>query len=78
MAAQVTLCLAWSETPEDTFSHDEAHMSIVVWHSVMLYTGQVLDVVKNPENDIFSLVSSYLMFIFSPNVGHKEIIISKS
>ena len=22
MAAQAALCLAWSETPEDTFSHD--------------------------------------------------------
>ena len=26
MAAQAGLCLAWSETPEDTFCHDEAHM----------------------------------------------------
>ena len=26
MAAQAGLCQAWSETPEDTFSHDEAHM----------------------------------------------------
>ena len=26
VAAQAGLCLAWSETPEDTFSHDEAHL----------------------------------------------------
>ena len=26
MAAQAGLCLAWSETPEDMFSHDEAHV----------------------------------------------------
>ena len=26
MAAQARLCLAWSETPEDTFSHGLAHM----------------------------------------------------
>ena len=25
VAAQAGLCLAWSETPEDTFSRDEAH-----------------------------------------------------
>ena len=29
VAAQAGLCLAWSETPEDTFSHDEAHVIIV-------------------------------------------------
>ena len=29
MAAQAGLCLAWSETPEDTFCHDEAHFKIV-------------------------------------------------
>ena len=29
MAAQAGLCLAWSETPEDTFSHDEAHMDLI-------------------------------------------------
>ena len=27
MAAQAGLCLAWSETPEDTFSYDEAQLS---------------------------------------------------
>ena len=26
VAAQAGLCLAWSETPEDTFSHDDAHI----------------------------------------------------
>ena len=28
VAAQAALCLAWSETPEDMFSRDEAHMLI--------------------------------------------------
>ena len=26
LAEQASLSLTWSETPEDTFSHDEAHM----------------------------------------------------
>ena len=26
VAEQVSLCLAWSETPEDTFSHGVAHL----------------------------------------------------
>ena len=26
VAAQAGLSLTWSETPEDTFSHDEAHL----------------------------------------------------
>ena len=26
VAEQVSLCLAWSETPEDTFSHGVAHI----------------------------------------------------
>ena len=26
VAAQVSLSLTWLETPEDTFSHDEAHL----------------------------------------------------
>ena len=26
VAAQAGLCLAWSETPEDTFCHDEAQL----------------------------------------------------
>ena len=38
----------------------------------------MLEVVNNAENDIFSLVSSSLMSIFSPNVGHQEKIVSKS
>ena len=29
MAAQVGMCLGWSETPEDTFSHGVAHMPLV-------------------------------------------------
>ena len=27
VAEQASLSLAWSETPEDTFSHDEAHIN---------------------------------------------------
>ena len=27
VAEQASLSLAWSETPEDTFSHDEAHLN---------------------------------------------------
>ena len=27
VSEQVSLSLTWSETPEDTFSHDEAHMN---------------------------------------------------
>ena len=39
----------------------------------MLYTSQVLEVVKNAKKiDIFSLVSSNLMPIYRPNVGHQE------
>ena len=38
-----------------------------------MYTSQVLEFVKNAENDIFSLVSSNLKSIFS-----LETIISKS
>ena len=30
VAEQVSLCLAWSETPEDTFSHDEAQVYYIV------------------------------------------------
>ena len=33
MAAQVGLCLAWSETPEDTFCHDKAQMISQLWLS---------------------------------------------
>ena len=30
------LCLAWSETPEDTFCHDEAHIYIYIYIYVFL------------------------------------------
>ena len=30
VAAQACLCLVWSETPEDTFCHDEAHLYILM------------------------------------------------
>ena len=35
MAAQPGLYLAWLETPEDTFSHDGAHLH---WSSITLET----------------------------------------
>ena len=38
----------------------------------------MVEVVKNAENDIFSLVSPCLMSVFSPNVGHQYKIMSKS
>ena len=41
----------------------------------MFYSTQVLEVVKNSENDIFSFVSSSLMSIFSPDIGDQEKII---
>ena len=47
-------------------------LSISFWYSVVLYISQVLEVVKTAENDIFSLISSSLMSIFSPNEGHQE------
>ena len=47
-------------------------MAISFWYSVVFYTSQVLEIVKIAENDIFSLVSSSLMSIFNPNVGHQE------
>ena len=31
LAEQASLSLTWSETPEDTFSHDEAHIQTSQW-----------------------------------------------
>ena len=45
---------------------------IFFWYSAVLYTSQVLEVIKNAENDIFSLISLSLMFIFSQNIGHQD------
>ena len=36
MAAQAGLCLAWSETPEDTFSHDEAQL-LLFFHCLFAF-----------------------------------------
>ena len=36
VAEQASLSLTWSETPENTFSHDEAHMHIefkLLWNT---------------------------------------------
>ena len=38
----------------------------------MLFSNQVLEVVKNADNDIFSSVSLSSMSIFSPNVDHQN------
>ena len=32
MAAEAGFCLAWSETPEDTFCRVVAHIIITFWH----------------------------------------------
>ena len=53
-------------------------MSICFWYSAVFYTSQVLEGVENAENDIYSLISSSLMSICNPNVGHHEKIISNS
>ena len=45
MAAQAGLCLAWSETPEDTFSHGPAHIKLE--HSV---TGKLKVGVATPAH----------------------------
>ena len=34
MAAQAGLCLAWSETPEDTFSPGVAHINLMYFYFV--------------------------------------------
>ena len=60
------------------FCQELYRISISFWYSAVPYTSRVLEGVKNAENDIFSLVSSYLMSIFGPNIGHQEKIISKS
>ena len=38
----------------------------------------MLEVVTNAENNIFSLISSFLMSILISNIGHQEKIIYKS
>ena len=40
VAEQASLSLTWSETPEDTFSHDEAH----------------IDLYRNKHDSLFDLV----------------------
>ena len=32
VAEQASLSLTWSETPEDTFSHDEAHITFIAYY----------------------------------------------
>ena len=36
-----------------------------LWYSAVRYTSQVLEVIKNAENDIISLVSSSFMSILA-------------
>ena len=40
VAEQASLSLTWSETPEDTFSHDEAH-SLVFLISMITYSYKI-------------------------------------
>ena len=54
------------------------HFNIFFWYSIVLYISQVLEVVTNAENNIFSLISSFLMSILISNIGHQEKIIYKS
>ena len=42
VAAQASLSLTWSETPEYTFSHDEAHINICLLNIIVAYTCLVL------------------------------------
>ena len=37
VAAQAGLCQAWSETPEDTFSHDEAYINYMVLSIISVF-----------------------------------------
>ena len=46
VAEQASLSLTWSETPEDTFSHDEAH----VYLSMLHYVLECNDTNYNPGN----------------------------
>ena len=53
VAEQVGLSLAWSETPEDTFSHDEAHINKVKYDRID-FPAKIKDILKieNQNGDI--------------------------
>ena len=54
VAAQAGLCLAWSETPEDTFSHGVAHMNRKSHDHKS--TGSVNHLCKNLGLHIFEMI----------------------
>ena len=35
VAEQASLSLTWWETPEDTFSHDKAHVKVQFWYDTV-------------------------------------------
>ena len=52
MAAQAGLCLAWSETPEDRFSHDEARSVLLAtilqyYHDDAMYLQILRNILRN-------------------------------
>ena len=52
MAAQAGLCLAWSETPEDTFCHDEDYMDRVkrIWYLSHMRAAKVQTSLHEPSD----------------------------
>ena len=63
----------WSIWVYNTFLNEDSDITvkyidilISFWYSAVLYTSQMLEIIKNAENDIFSLISWSLMSIFSP------------
>ena len=54
VAEQASLSLTWSETPEDTFSHDEAYLKscITIQFNSLLNKGQAIQCVIHKINKI--------------------------
>ena len=50
VAEQAGLSLTWSETPEDTFSHDEAHLIVCLVFS-FLHCASIAHEDKNKTRD---------------------------
>ena len=49
MAVQAGLCLAWLETPEDTFCYDEAHLNMT---KLIYFTDTILSCIKEQQTSI--------------------------
>ena len=43
VAEQASLSLTWSETPKDTFSHDEAQIHVMVFIKILMYNKEMSD-----------------------------------